>query len=183
MHPARTTGDNADSGIVERCSDRREIAPIDAHVAVREDEDIVARRPEHVFEVCHLLIRGSDARTDDERDITGRQIANQGMSDRNGAVGPVVDAEHNLEDGVILLGKGAQIFIQTGLGAVQRLQYRDRGLRASTRKRPPGEADGRNHRADEISPSGNEEDRDDDSRTHRRLGQAFPAWGFTCRIA
>ena len=74
-------------------------------------QDVVARRRKHVLEIGHLQVAASHRRVEDERDIARRQVANQRLSDRQCAVVRVVDAEHHLDDRVILLGKRSQIFV------------------------------------------------------------------------
>ena len=101
------------------------------------------------------------------RDVAFGQIANQRACGRQRAVVRVTNAEDQLDDRIILLGKGAQVLIEARLGAVKGLHHRDGRPLSRGRQRVPGETDSSNRRADEICPSRCEDDRDDECQGHQ----------------
>ena len=95
-------------------------------------------------------------RIDDERDVGGGEVADQVAGGFERPVFRVVDPEHDLNRWlnrwlnagrtarlnrrVVLLDKRAQVFIKPGLGAVQRLQDRNRCRLHCRRQRPARKA-------------------------------------------
>ena len=70
--------------------------------------------------------------------------------------------EHDLNCGIILLGKRAQVLVEARLRAVQRLQHRDRRPVAGRAHRPAGEAQCGQHGGADIGP-GHDPDQHDAS--------------------
>lgn len=127
----------------------------------------MAHRRQHVFKVGDLAVLAMDARIDDQRHISLRQIAAQTGDNRNGAVSWVVDAEDELQRGVILFRERAQVLIKARLRAMQRLQHRNRRLLGDRRQWLPGKPQGANRRGDERRPGRDNDDQQSDCRAHR----------------
>ncbi len=80
---------------------------------------------------------------DDEGDVAAGRSRISARAAGERAILRVVDAEHDLQRRIILLGEGTEILVKPRLGAVQRLQDRDRRLDpAATGKRRDGQSAG-----------------------------------------
>ncbi len=90
-----------------------------------------------------LPIAAADVAIDYQGDVIAGKVVNQRLGEFDRAVLRVGDAKHDLARRVILLGERPQIFVKTGLGAMERLQDRDRG--------PLGRSIGNSRRAKRVT--------------------------------
>ncbi len=81
--PAVKTCDAADGGIRERGGDRAEKTRIDAHVAIADDDDFVARFADHAAKLVDLVARSKRVRTNQQTNRALGEIGNQFANDRN----------------------------------------------------------------------------------------------------
>ncbi len=105
----------------------RQIVARHPHVAVRDDQEVVAGERHHVHEVAHLAAAAVLAPVDDELQVELRKLALQPVHHLRGGIGRVGHAEHDLEPRIVLVAERAQALVKLVLIAAQRLQDRHGG--------------------------------------------------------
>ena len=139
-NPAVQAGDETrrrrGAAIEKRRHHLGQIGGRDAHVAIGDDEDRMARRGQHIAEIGDLEIGAAAPRIDDQRHVARRKFRHERLHHGDGRVVCIGDAEDELEDRIILAAEGAQILGQRGILAMQRLQdaHERRGTRRKRRR-------------------------------------------------
>ena len=119
-------------------------------------------------EVCDLWVRDRGILAVDDSDRHVREIAGDPRDDRCGGIPLVVQAEDDLEIGVLLVAKRRQAFVQTGIGAVERLEDGDARRFGSIGYAAPRETRQLVKRERKIRGSGHARDQENDQTASSR---------------
>ena len=140
--PVVEAGDSADAWLVQRGEQYGEIVRADHHIAVGQDQDVVAGWGHHRGDIAYLGVCSGYVRAGGERDI-GLRMGLAQCADRGDCrIVRRIDAEDNLHrPGKFLDQKASEIVSKLRLCAMQRLEQGDRRLSLSARgghsEKPP----------------------------------------------
>jgi len=150
------TRDHSDRGVPEGPDDAAEVALVDPHVAVGDDQEVVFRRTVHVGEVTDLEVGADHPVVHDEGKVAPRQVAHDPLRDRDRGVLRVAHPEDDLKLGVVLLAEGAEVLVEPRFRAPERLEHGDGRPGGGPRPLPgeradPGEGEDRVREGEEAS--------------------------------
>ena len=115
-------------GILQRSHDGVEIPRTDPDVAVGDHQDIMPGGREHVQHVADLEVGAAHTAVNHQRQVAVGKLPDQAPDGRDRGIGGLADAEDHLQVAAPpLLAKGAQVLVEPGLVAAERLQDGDRG--------------------------------------------------------
>src|SRR5215468_1853340 len=96
-------GDGADSTLLKRSDDAREVLAIHSHVAVRHNDDIMLDVSPHVDKIGDLAVQAVHRRVDDEIKMTVLIFRPKLLNDANRVVSRILHAENDLNGARIVL--------------------------------------------------------------------------------
>ncbi len=123
------TGHDTDGGVGQRCHDARQVIRRDPHIAVRDDQVVMAYQRHHVHQIADFAAAAPLGGVDRQLQVEPGKLALQPVHDRDRRVLRVAHPENDLETRIALLAEGAQRFIELVFGAAQRLQNGDSWLK------------------------------------------------------
>ncbi len=167
-------GHGADAGLCQRRDDAGQVVGAHPHVAVGEDDNVMADARRHVDEVGDLPIQSVRLGFDDEIDIAVGLRRAKALDDGNGVVVAVLHAADDLHGaGIVLDAERGEVVEKSRLIAVKWLEHGDprRGRRARGRTLARAAADEDRGR-DQVPAADQGDDRRRDRRPEQDHGSA-----------